>query len=87
MATFSITLVVSGGAVHATSALFTPAPGPFIAPLAPGTVVGTVKVEPANWSGVISVDDPFTMQGMSVVVGPDGPLEAGTYEANGLATP
>lgn len=86
MATFSVTVVVAGGTVPATSATFIPAAGPFSEPVAPGTVVGAVTVTPANWSGVITIDAPFTMQGTSVVVGAS-PLAAGTYEADGLATP
>ena len=84
MAAFTYTLVVSGSA--ATSAVFTPTATPLTAPVPPGTVVGSVEVEPDTWSGVLTVDAPFAMQGHNVVVGPQ-PLQAGSHSIHGMATP
>ena len=84
MATFTYTLVVNSTA--STSATFTPAPGPFNAPVAPGTVVGSVTVLPGGWSGVLTVDPPFAMSGNNVVVGPTA-LTAGNFAISGSATP
>jgi hypothetical protein len=84
MAAFSYTLVINGQA--STSAVFTPVSTPLQAPVAPGTVVGNVVVQPAGWSGVLTVDAPFSMQGNAVVVGP-APLQAGSYSITGAATP
>ncbi len=84
MATFSITLVVHSA--PSVSATFIPEACQFDAPVAPGTVVGTVDVDPPEWSGIITVDAPFSMMGNNVVVGPI-PLAMGTYMASGVATP
>lgn len=35
----------------AVSATFTPAPGPFNAPLPAGTVIGSIAVLPSDWNG------------------------------------
>jgi hypothetical protein len=84
MSTFNFTLVVNSPA--STSVTFTPATGPFVAPLAAGTVVGSVAVLPTTWSGVISVSAPFSMAGNNVVVGSTA-LAAGSYNGTGSATP
>ena len=84
MAAFSYTLVVNG--VPSTSAVFTPVTTPLQAPVAPGTVVGNVVVQPGNWSGVLTVEPPFATQGLAIVVGPV-PLQAGSYSITGAATP
>ncbi len=85
MAGFSITLVVHGA--KAKSVTFTRSfPDEVDGPVAPGTVIGSVAIDPPGWHGIISVDAPFTMNGMDVVVGPV-PLVEGTYISNGVATP
>ena len=84
MANFTFTFVVTGEV--ATSATFTAATGPFTAPVAPGTVVGTVTVLPANWSGLITVNAPFAMNGKNVVIGSTA-LASGSYTINGSALP
>ena len=84
MAAFTYTLVISGTA--STSAVFMPVTTPFAAPVPPGTVVGNVVVQPAGWSGVLTVDAPFSMNGNAVVVGPVA-LQAGSYSITGAATP
>jgi hypothetical protein len=84
MAAFTYTLVISGAV--STSAVFTPTVEELIPPVKSGTIVGSVVVEPVDWSGVLTVDAPFAMEGNKVVVGPT-PLEADTYEISGRSTP
>lgn len=58
---------------------FTAAPGPFFAPLASGTVVGSV-----TGAGTFTVNAPFAMSGSNIVVGAS-PLAAATYTISGAA--
>lgn len=83
---FVYTLVISGGA-ESTLATFIPVEHPLPAPVASGTVVGMVEVEPSNWSGIITVEMPFSMQGNNVVVAEGQELTEGSYTIAGEATP
>lgn len=84
MSTFTYVLTVT--AADSTSATFTPAQAKFAAPVAPGTVIGTVSVEPSDWNGLVVVGAPFAMSGMNVVVGA-APLAAGVYSISGNSVP
>lgn len=84
MAQFQYTLIVT--TTPSTAATFTPSGGPFHEPVAPGTMIGVVSVEPPTWNGVIAVNAPFAMSGKNVVVGPT-PLAAGTYSISGHTDP
>lgn len=69
MSTTNFTIVVSSAA--STSITFTPAAGPFVAPVPAGTIVGSVVVAPATWSGVVTLGGvdaaDFSMSGLNVV--------------------
>ena len=85
MASYSYTITVTS--VPSTSAVFTPVgDGTFTAPLASGTTVGSVVVTPPDWTGVLTVNAPFSMNGTDVIVGPTA-LAKGTYSVNGSSNP
>lgn len=71
-ASFTVTWVINSPA--ATAAVFTPAPGPFDAPLAAGTLLGTVAITPTDWSGSFT---PTGADAPDLVVVPSG--TAGVY--------
>lgn len=48
-----VTIHVVPGVVHATNVVFAPAADSFTAPVAVGTVMGTISVEPPAWVGDI----------------------------------
>lgn len=51
----SVNVVFDVVSTPATSVTFTPASGPFVAPLADGTVLGQLAVLPAAWNGTLTI--------------------------------
>ena len=62
----------------------------YTAPLAAGSVVCTISVVPAGWSGALALSgtsaSSFVLNGTNLVVGAT-PLAAGTYSVTITATP
>lgn len=64
---FTVTWVINSPGAQAAN--FTPAAGPFTAPLASGTLLGTVTITPSDWSGSFT---PTGAQAADLVVVPSG---------------
>ncbi len=91
--TFTFSFSVSSG--PAAASVFTPVvlppnpdgtPGVWVAPVPPGTKIGTVTVSPADWIGGFVIAAPFLMSGNDVVVGPVA-LAPGKYDISGYPVP
>lgn len=85
MASVNITVVINSP--PSTSVVFTAAQPSFTAPVPAGTVIGTLSVEPAGWSGAVSLSGnaALALNGLQVVAAVD--LAAGSYNASANATP
>lgn len=82
MATATFTVIINGpnGSVSVT-----PVSG-LVAPVAAGTVLASVVIGPAGWSGVVSVDNPnMTVSGNFIVAA--SVLAAGNYTATVTVSP
>lgn len=88
MASISVSFSLIGGA---TAITFTPInPEPQL-PVASGTVVGTISVTPAGWSGTLTLSGSdgglLAISGTNVVVGSAALTQARSYSFGITATP
>jgi len=86
-ATTSLSIIISSPPSTSVTCPLTP---PYTAPLAAGSIICTVAIAPAGWSGALTLSgtnaSSFALQGTNLVVAAS-PLAAGTYAVTITATP
>lgn len=88
MSSTNVTITVTS--TPSTAVTFTAAASGFVAPVAPGTILGSVAVTPSTWSGTLSLTgtnaSSVAVSGTNIVVGATA-LSAGSYTFTIDATP
>lgn len=88
MSSTTFTIVVTSS--PSTSITFTPSGAQLVAPVPQNTLVGSVVVQPSNWSGVITISGAdaafFSMSGLNVVTAQQL-TEVRSYTATLTASP
>lgn len=85
-AQFSGTINVT--AAKSKTATFIAAAETFDAPVAPGTIVGHVEVDPPGWKGTLTVNQPFVVpQNTNNIAVGTVQLAEGEYTVSGSADP
>ena len=89
MATVNLTIVINGPPSTEVSFASNAPPDGWVAPVPSGTVMGTLAVSPAGWSGVLALSGPdaasFTISGLQVLAAAE--LTARSYSLTVTATP